>query len=277
VEGRPVVRSPEQLRLHRALDELGLTGVINDLNEASVPKDQPIPAPILITTSGTILAGFERWRSALFDGQSEIYCIEYPLSDDQALQSILRQHQPQRGWNAFIRIRLALKLEPHFQQRALDNMRAGGKYKGLANLPEAQHLDVRQEIAHTARVGSRNVSKVKTILQTAHPRLIDALAQGRLRIHRAHQWCRLPKAKQLEQFTRYTWERKRDKVIRQAIAQPKADTTSPDLIMLLDAMRRQETRQPGSVVLRVSRLRRTIVLIGEDLLTDLPSQGGTAP
>jgi len=250
---------------------------VHDLNDAFLLKDQPMPEPILITTSGTILAGFERWRSAILEGRSEIQCIEYPISDDQALQFILRRHQPQRGWNAFVRIRLALTLELHFQRRALDNMRAGGRYKGSANLPEAQHVDVRQEIAHTARVGSRNVSKVKTILQTAHPRLIDALAQGRLKIHRAHQWCRLPKATQLEQFTRYTWERKRDKVIRQAIAQPKADTTSPDLIMLLDAMRRQETRQPGSVVLRVSRLRRTIVLIGEDLLTDLPSQGGAAP
>ena len=30
-------------------------------------------------------------------------------------------------------------------------MRAGGKYKGLANLPEAQHIDVRQEIAGARR------------------------------------------------------------------------------------------------------------------------------
>ena len=29
-------------------------------------------------------------------------------------------------------------------------MRAGGKHKGLAKLPEAQHIDVRKEIAHTA-------------------------------------------------------------------------------------------------------------------------------
>ena len=51
-----------------------------------------------------------------------------------------------------------LKLEPFFQQKALDNMRAGGKYKGLGNLPEAGHIDVRQEIAGAAGVGARNVS-----------------------------------------------------------------------------------------------------------------------
>jgi hypothetical protein len=276
-DGRPVVRSPEQLRLHGALAELGLTGIIQDLNDSSLLKDQSMPEPILVTTSGTILAGFGRWRSALFDIRHEIHCIEYALSDDQALKFILRHHQSRRGWNAFIRIRLALKLESHFQQKALDNMRAGGKYKGSANLPEAHCIDVRQEVAHIAGVGSRNVSNVKTILQTADARLIDALADGRLSIHRAIQWCRLPKAKQLEHFIRFTWERTRNKVIRQAIAQPKTDTISPDLTTLLDAMRCQDTRQPGSVVLRVSQLRRTIVLIGQDLLTDLRSQEGTAP
>lgn len=263
-EGRPVVRSPEQLRLHRAMDELGLP-VIDYLNNAALLKDQSMPDPILITTSGTILAGFGRWRSALFDGQLEIHCIEYSLRDDQALQFILRQHQPQRGWNAFIRIRLALKLEPHFQHRALDNMRAGGKYKGSANLPEAKHIDVRQEIARAAGAGVRNVSNVKTILHTAHPRLVEALAHGTLSIHRAILWCGRPKEQQLEQFTHSIWERTRNKVIRQAIARPKADNTSPDPITLLDALRRQEARQPGSVVVRFGRLRRTVVLIGQDL------------
>ena len=276
-EGRPVVRSPEQLRLHHALDELALANVIDDLNEAALLKDQSMPDPILITTNGTILAGLGRWRSALFDGRQEINCIEYPLSEDESLQFILRHHQPQRGWNAFIRIRLALKLEPHFQRRARDNMRAGGKYKGSANLPEAHHIDVREDIARVAGVGSRNVSNVKTILQTAHPRLIDVLVHGRLSIHRAVHWCRLPKKQQLEQFTRYIWKRTRNKVIGQAIAEPKGGRTDLDLITVLDAMQRQENRQPGSVVLRVSRLRRTIVLIGEDLLTDLHSQRSIAP
>ena len=35
LEGRPVVRSPEQLRLHRALEELGWTGVIDEFNDAA--------------------------------------------------------------------------------------------------------------------------------------------------------------------------------------------------------------------------------------------------
>jgi hypothetical protein len=271
-EWRPVVRSPEQLRMHRALEDLDCTGVIEEFSEAARLKEQSVPELILITTNGTILAGFGRWRLAVFEGRHEIHCFEYPLSEDESLQFILTCHQPRRGWNAFIRIRLALKLELYLQQRALDNMRAGGKYKGSANLPEAQHIDVRQEIARAAGVGARNVSNVRTILQTVHPRLIEALQDGTLTINRAIRWCKQPKAQQVEQFTQYTLERATSKVIRQSIAQFKKDETSPDLITVLDALQQQEARQPGSVVVRVSRIPRTMILISQDLLTGPHSQ-----
>jgi len=266
LEGRPVVRRPEQLRLHRALDELGWVGVIGELNEAVRLTNPSVTEPILITTNGTILAGIGRWQSAVFDGRHEVNCIEYPLNEDESLQFIISHHQPQRGWNAFIRIRLALKLELYFQKRALDNMAAGGKCKGSANLPNPQHIDVRQEIARAAGVGARNVSNVRTILQTAHPRLIEALRDGTLTINRAIQWCRQPKAQQMEQFTQYTLERATSKVIRQSIARLKKDKTSPDLIItVLDALQRQEARQPGSVLQRQGRSQHSIVLVGKGL------------
>ena len=267
VEGHPVVRIPEQLRLHRALEELDWTGGIDEFNDAARLRNQSAPGPILVTTNGTILAGFGRWRLMVFEGRHEIHCIEYSLREEESLQFIISHHQPRRGWNAFIRIRLALKLEPYFQQRALDNMRAGGKYKGLANLPEAQQIDVRQEIARVAGVGARNVSNIRTILQTAHPRLIEALRDGTLTINRAIQFCKLPRAEQLEQFIRYSEERATNKVIRRSIARPKEENITPDVVTVLNALQQREGRQPGSVEVRVGRQQRTVVLIGQDLLT----------
>jgi hypothetical protein len=272
LEGRPVVRSPEQLRLHRALEELGWTGVIDEFNDAARLTSTLVTEPILITTNGTILAGFGRWRAAVFGDRHEINCIEYPLSEDEALKFILTHHQTRCGWNAFVRIHLALKLEPYFQQRAFGNMRVGGKHKGWANLPEAQHIEVRQEIARAAGVCARNVSNVKTILQTAHPRLKEALRDGTLRINRAIQFCKLPRVEQLEQFIRYSEERATNKVIRQSIARPKEEKIIPDVVTVLDALQQQEVRQPGSVALRFGRHKRTVVLIGQDLLTGLRSQ-----
>src|ERR1019366_4474274 len=99
-EGRPVVRSPKQLRLHRTLEGLGWTDAIDEFNDAARLKGQSVPEPILITTNGTVLAGFGRWRVALFELRHEIPCIEYPLSEDESLQFILSHHQTRCGWNA---------------------------------------------------------------------------------------------------------------------------------------------------------------------------------
>jgi len=272
LEGRPVICSPEQLRLHRALGELDWVGVIGELNEAVRLTDLPVTEQILITTNGTILAGIARWRAAVRDGSTEINCIEYPLSEDEALEFIVRHHQPERGWNAFMRIRLAMKLEPYFQKRALDNMRAGGKYKGSANLPEAQHIDVRQEIACAAGVGARNVSNVKTILKNAHSRLITALLNGTLTINGAMQFCKLPKAEQLEHFIRHSEDCEINKVIRRSIARLKEKKMSQDVGAVLDALQQQEATQPGSILLQVGQFQRTVILVGQDLLTGPYSQ-----
>jgi hypothetical protein len=272
LEGRPVVCSPEQLRLHPTMKELGWSGVIDEFNNVARLKNQSVPEPILITTNGTILAGFGLWRLAVFERRHEIPCIEYPLGEDEALQFILTYHQSRRGWNDFVRICLALKLELYFQQRARDNMSAGGKYKGSANLPEAQRIDAREEIAGIAAVCPRNVSNVKTILEVAHPRLREALQNGTLKINRAIQFCKLPRAEQLEQFIRYSEERATNKVIRRSIARPKEEKTSLDVAAVLDALQHQEARQPGSVAVRVGRHKRTVVLIGQDLFGEPHSQ-----
>ena len=267
VEGRPVIRFAEQLRLHRALDELGWAGAIDDLNDAARVKNQSAPEPIFITTNGTILAGFGRWKLALLGAKKEIACIEYSLSEGEALQFILKHHQPNRGWNPFVRIRLALSLEPHLRQKALENMRVGGKYKGSASLPEVERIDVRREIADVAGVGARNVSNAKTILQTAHPRLIAALQDRTLTINGALKLCKLPLAEQLAQFIRLCEDSAVNKVIRESVPSPHKEKLIPDTASVLDALPKHEAQQPGSIIVRVGRLPHTVILVGQDLLT----------
>ena len=72
IEGRQVVRSPQQLRSHPALDRLGWSGGIREFNEAARLTNLSVTEPILITTNGIILAGFGRWRSALLDGRTVV-------------------------------------------------------------------------------------------------------------------------------------------------------------------------------------------------------------
>jgi len=150
-------------------------------------------------------------------------------------------------------------------------MRAGGKHEGLAKLPEAQLINVRQAIARFTGpgAGARNVGTVRKILQTAHPRLIGALRDNSLTINRAMQFCKLPRAEQLEQFIRHSEECTTNRVIRRSIPQPKVEKASLDVVAVLDALWHQEARHPGSVAVRVGRHKRTVVLGGQDLLTGL--------
>jgi hypothetical protein len=252
------------LHLHPALEKVGWVGLVDELNDAARSAIHPIHDPILIATDGTVLAGFGRWRLAVFEQVPEIYCIEHPLSADNSLAFMLTHHQTQRGWNAFVRIRLALTLKFSLQQAALNNMRFGGKYKGLANLPEAQHVDVRQQVADMAGVCPRNVANVETILEIAHSTLIEALGNGTLKINRAMQLCKLPRPEQLVEFIRYSEERATNRVIRRSIPQPQENEASPDVLAVLDALQCQEARQPGSVAVRVGRHKRTVVLIGQN-------------
>jgi hypothetical protein len=171
--GHQVVRSLEALRLHPAFNELNLADWL--IHSESQGKPQVVHEPILITNQGFVLAGFAEWHAAVCAGQGEIVCIEFALSADEALQLILTLHRPRTAWNDFTRTELALEQEACFQSKALANQIAGGKHKGLANLPKAEHIDVREEIANLAGVSSRTVGNVEIILKKAHQCLVEAL------------------------------------------------------------------------------------------------------
>jgi hypothetical protein len=271
-DSRSVRRAPQNLRMHPALDGLNFIDVTTELNESVHRTAQPIPEPVLITTNGTLLAGFGRWRLAVFGGQNEIDCLEYEVSDEDSLQFILNHHQPRRGWNPFVRICAALTLKPSLQQKALDNMRAGGKYKGWANLPEASRLDVRKEIARIAGSGTRNVSNVVKILEVAHPRLTEALRSGTLTINGALQFCKFPKGEQLERFILHMEDRGIAKVIRRATHTPEQKEHDLDIVAVLKALVQQETGDPGSVAVRMSDSPTSVVLVGRDLMAEAFSQ-----
>jgi len=228
--------------------------------------------PILITSEGAVLSGFGRWRSALLHRELEIQCIEYTLGPEDALKFILAHQKPQRGWNAFIRTRLALTLESYFRRGALGHMRDGGKYKGSAKLPNAQQIDVRHEIAEIAGVGARNVSNVKTILTAAHPRLLTALAIGTLTINKALALCKFPRAYQLEAFTQWAEERTIDKVIRRTLTRSQEQEPRLDATSILAAFQSCESLHPGSIVVRRGQSGRTTISIGNELLDKIDTQ-----
>lgn len=250
-----MMRLPGELRLHPAVQEFGLFGLLGaDDAPGEVQK-------LSITLSGIILTGFRIWQSAMCDPDRHIACIEYQIPDDKALTFIVCAHLPRSGWNKYVRVCLALHLKPQFEQTARENMRAGGKLKGLAKLPEAEHLVVVKKIAKIAGVGARTVSNVERILEHAPEGLKSTLRVGALSINQAMKLTKLPQHKQLEALTEVLSNK--NEIIRSAIVQRK-NTSFGDSDSLLDALRRHDAHQPGSIIVRRGRQRQTVILIGED-------------
>ena len=217
------VRSPGALRLHPAFNDLNLSGWL--INSELQGKPQDVHEPILITRAGIILGGFAEWHAAVCAGQPEIDCTEFALNDDEALQLILTLHRPRTAWNDFTRTELALEQEPCFQSKAAANQVAGGKHKGLADLPKAQHVDVREKIAGLAGVSSRTVGNVKMILKKAHPSVVEALHNGTITINAALEVCKFDRTLQVEELARLLMKRSNNKTYREYIDKLHCRTT----------------------------------------------------
>jgi hypothetical protein len=261
------VRSPETLRLHPAFNNLNFSGWLINSELHGKPKD--VHEPILITHGGILLAGFAEWHSAVCAGQPEINCTEYALNDDQALQLILTLHRPRTAWNDFTRTELALEQEPYFQAKALANQIAGGKYKGLANLPKAELMDVREKIAELAGVCSRTVGNVKIILKKAHPSLVEALHNGTITINAALEICKFDTTRQVEELAHYLAKRANRKTYREYIDKLQVEQLGADLSEVFAKLQQFEATKPGSVEVRSGTGKKTVIIVGKDHLNTL--------
>jgi hypothetical protein len=270
LRGNQAVHSPEALRLHPAFNELNLAGWL--INSEVRGKSRTVHEPILITRTGIILGGFAEWHAAVCAGQAEIHCVEFELDTDEALQLILTLHRPRTAWNDFTRTELALEQEPYFQSKALANQISGGKHKGLANLPEAQHIDVREKIADLAAVSPRTVGNVKIILKKAHPSLVEALHTGAITINGALEVSKFDKTRQVEEFARFLMERSNNKTHREYIDKLQVEQFGADLSGFFAKLGQFEATKPGSVEVRSGTGKKTVVIIGKDHLKSLATK-----
>jgi hypothetical protein len=267
LRGHHVLRSPGALRLHPAFNDLNLSGWL--INSELQGKLQDVHEPILITRPGIILGGFAEWHAAVCAGQAEIDCIEFELDADEALQLSLALHRPRAAWNDFIRIELALEQEPYFQSKALANQIAGGKHKGLANLPRAEHIDVRGKIADFAGVSPRTVGNVKIILKKAHPSLVEALHNGAITINGAMEVSKFDRIRQVEELARFLMERSNNKTYREYIDKLQVEQFGDDLSGFFAKLQQFEATTPGSVEVRSGTGKKTVIIVGKDHLSTL--------
>ncbi len=174
-------------------------------------------------------------------------CMEYELTERESLYWLLERHRRSNGLNDFIRILLALELEPWLKNKARLNQQIGGQDKGSSKLTEAETVDVRYEVACVAGVCVGNVSKVKQLIGTAPPELVTALRNGEIRIHRAWLWSRESPQKQREELWIYQSKKAVRKISKRLALrhQRDRDESSPPIHDLENLLRFFIELQPG--------------------------------
>lgn len=194
---RLLLRRLDGLRPHPSYIKHGLSVSPSTL-AALAESAEPFQFPIIVTRTGIIIDGYARWELARQQCRGTIVCLEYDLSNEDALRWLIESHQPTKGLNGFCRSLLALELEPSLQERARSNQRTGGQKKGSSNLTEAQKVDVRSELAAIANVSTGSLTKAKQVATQADPTVQRAAKSGEIRVHKACQWSRLSHQHQLK-------------------------------------------------------------------------------
>lgn len=187
-----VSRTLNQLRLHPLLVETLPAIALHELERCDKTAEVESSLPICISLDNFVLEGFKAFKFAQVHKRQHLQCVLIRIQEQAAISWIIRQQLVSKGLNAFLRISLALKIEPWLKEQAKQRQRLGGQLKGSSNLTEAERIDVRAGIASLADVSTGNVTKVRRLRNEATANILKALGTGELRIGRAYQWRSLP-------------------------------------------------------------------------------------
>jgi hypothetical protein len=203
-------------------------------------------------------------------------CLEYELSEEEALLWLIQKHQRSDGLNAFCRILLALELELWFKARARCHQQLGGQKKGSSNLTEADRLDVRSEIAATACASTGNVSKVKHLISTAHPHVLEALRAGEVSIHKASILIRKAD-KQLDGLRMHQNRRGIATAVNSLLRAHRAQHSNEqlDALHIGMALARLGSKQNNAILVAEVKVPGVVLLLSTELREALTSQGAT--
>jgi hypothetical protein len=268
-----------ELRPHTSYARLRLTVPASSLTPLAEQGDLAFREPLVITRQRIVIDGYARLELARLQGRLTLPCIEYELSEEEALRWLLQKHRRSNGMNDFFRILLALELEPSLKDKAVSNQRLGGRMKGSSNLTEDATVDVRKEIAAAAGVAVGNVTKVKQLVGTGHSELLEALRGGEVSIHRAWKWSMESHDRQTKALRTYRNKQGVNKAIRDLISrhEPRNLPTAPDLASMVRRLSELSSGECSSVSVSVIRGRGKMVFVTEELMQSLPQYQESIP
>jgi hypothetical protein len=162
------------------------------------------------------------------------------LDDSQALHLIIEQSEPQNGYSPYARILLATELLGDcITEAARENMRLGGKYKGLPNLENLSEVHRNREIARIAKVAVGYVGYAEKLRRHAADEIKQVLLTGELPIYRAFAFLKDRRSP------------------RECLAEFRAEgTRQVDVRQAIRDLRKQKEGGPDQYLRSVGRIRR---------------------
>jgi len=219
-----------ELRQHPSYVRHGLSPSAAQLSALAAIGELAFREPIVITPNGLIVDGQARFELAQRQRRETVLCLEYELSEEEALRWLIQRHRPSQGLSAFNRALLALDLEPSLQETARANQHWGGQNKGSSSLTEAQTVDVRSKIAADAGVSPGTLDKVRKVVKSADPKIREATRAEEISIHMACQWCRLSAHQQSKELEEYRGRKGTNQTSRRLIQKHVARLAPTQLI-----------------------------------------------
>jgi ParB-like chromosome segregation protein Spo0J len=200
------------LRPHPAYARIGITTPAPRLNALLEMGDDAFLFPLIVTSEGIVIDGYARLEVARLQGRSTVECVQYDITEREALRRLIYCHRPSPGLPAFARIDMSRDLAKRLKEKALQHQQAGGKDKGSSKLTEAQKIDVRKKIAVIVGISVGTLSHASDVLKNADPEVLRALYNGEIKIDRAWRWSKQSKMRQRESLQLYRRNRGMEKV-----------------------------------------------------------------
>lgn len=282
VKSQLVACSVRELRPHPSYARHNLSVQAYKLAALADLGDLAFEYPLIITRDRFLIDGYGRWELAKQKCRQTLQCLEYEVTEQHALKWLIQTHRPSQGLSDFIRIELALDLEPYFQDQALLNQQAGGRSKGLSKLTEAARIDSRREVARVAGVSPGNVRKVKHILAKGCPSLLEAARTEEVSINLADKWSHESRVIQQEQLRRLRIERGIRKKARQLVVAHLAKSPVPeadepvvrvsDLVRLVNQLSPEQSDELGSIEISLLSGPGRAIFMTEELVQALQPQ-----
>jgi len=208
----------DQLRPHPSYARLSIKVPASRLNALLEMGEDAFLFPLIVTSKGIVIDGYARLEVARLRGRATVECIEYDISEEEALRRLLLCHRPSPGLPPFTRIAMARGLAKPFKEKALHQQQLGGKSKGSSKLPQAEKVDVRKEIAATAGVSVGTLSHALEVLKNGDQEIVRALCNGEIKIDRAWKWSKESRVCQCENLKRYRRHRGMERVAEKLVA-----------------------------------------------------------